>query len=77
MLNTTLVSQLEKAFIANLLDKQIKSAISHVEKLCSCVQGMSSKVLVTGNFNAGKLMFVNALLGREIMCIRALHNIIL
>ena len=65
--DTTLVSQLEKASIANLLDERIESAISHVEKLRSRVQDTSSKVLVTGDLNAGKSTFVNALLGREVM----------
>ena len=62
-----LVSQLEKASIANLLDERIESAISHVDKLRTRVQDTSSKVLVTGDLNAGKSTFVNALLGREVM----------
>ena len=62
-----LVSQLEKASIANLLDERIESAISHIDKLRTRVQETSSKVLVTGDLNAGKSTFVNALLGREVM----------
>ena len=63
----SLVSQLEKASIANLLDERIGSSINHIEKLRNRVEDASSKVLVTGDLNAGKSTFVNALLRREIM----------
>ena len=62
-----LVSQLEKSSIANLLDERILSSMSHVDKLRTRVEDTSSKVLVTGDLNAGKSTFVNALLRREIM----------
>jgi len=62
-----LVSQLEKSSIANLLDERIASSISHVDKLRTRVEDTSSKVLVTGDLNAGKSTFVNALLRREVM----------
>ena len=63
----TLVSQLEKSSIANLLDERIASSVSHVDKLRTRVEDTSSKVLVTGDLNAGKSTFVNALLRREVM----------
>ncbi|KAK7054383.1 mitofusin [Paramarasmius palmivorus] len=63
----SLVSQLEKASIANLLDDRIESSLNHVDKLRLRVEDTSSKVLVTGDLNAGKSTFVNALLRREIM----------
>ncbi|TEB22772.1 transmembrane GTPase fzo1 [Coprinellus micaceus] len=63
----SLVSQLEKASIANLLDDRIGSSLSHIEKLRLRVEDTSSKVLVTGDLNAGKSTFVNALLRREVM----------
>lgn len=63
----SLVSQLEKASIANLLDERIGSSISHIDKLRLRVEDTSSKVLVTGDLNAGKSTFVNALLRREVM----------
>jgi mitofusin len=63
----SLVSQLEKSSIANLLDERIGSSISHIDKLRLRVEDTSSKVLVTGDLNAGKSTFVNALLRREIM----------
>jgi mitofusin len=62
-----LVSQLEKSSIANLLDERIASSLNHVEKLRTRVEDTSSKVLVTGDLNAGKSTFVNALLRREVM----------
>ncbi len=63
----SLVSQLEKSSIANLLDERIASAVNHIEKLRLRVEDTSSKVLVTGDLNAGKSTFVNALLRREVM----------
>ncbi|KAG8957307.1 mitofusin, partial [Tulasnella sp. 419] len=66
---TALVSQLEKASIASLLDERIASSMKHVEKLRLRVQDTSSKVLVTGDLNAGKSTFVNALLGRDVMTV--------
>ncbi|GBE85080.1 hypothetical protein BKA93DRAFT_825871 [Sparassis latifolia] len=62
-----LVSQLEKSSIANLLDERISTAVAHIDKLRLRVEDTSSKVLVTGDLNAGKSTFVNALLRREIM----------
>ncbi|RPD54674.1 hypothetical protein L226DRAFT_535823 [Lentinus tigrinus ALCF2SS1-7] len=62
-----LVSQLEKSSIANLLDDRIMNAVHHLDKLRSRVEDTSSKVLVTGDLNAGKSTFVNALLRREVM----------
>ncbi|OSX57165.1 hypothetical protein POSPLADRAFT_1076376 [Postia placenta MAD-698-R-SB12] len=63
----TLVSQLEKSSIANLLDERISTAVNHMDRLRLRVEDTSSKVLVTGDLNAGKSTFVNALLRREIM----------
>jgi mitofusin len=62
-----LVSHLEKASIANLLDERIAHSIKHIDKLRARVEDTSSKVLVTGDLNSGKSTFVNALLHREIM----------
>jgi len=63
----SLVSQLEKSSIANLLDERISTSINHIDKLRTRVEDTSSKVLVTGDLNAGKSTFVNALLRREVM----------
>lgn len=64
---SSLVTQLEKSSIANLLDERIGASINHIDKLSLRVQDTSSKVLVTGDLNAGKSTFVNALLRREVM----------
>lgn len=64
---SSLVTQLEKASIANLLDDRISAAMAHLEKLRLRVQDTASKVLVTGDLNAGKSTFVNALLKRDVM----------
>lgn len=64
---SSLVSQLEKASIANLVDDRISAALTHIDKLRQRVEDKSSKVLVTGDLNAGKSTFVNALLRKEIM----------
>jgi mitofusin len=63
----TLVSQLEKSSIANLLDERIAASVNHIDRLRLRVEDTSSKVLVTGDLNAGKSTFVNALLRREVM----------
>ena len=63
----SLVSQLEKSSIANLLDERISTSVTHIDKLRLRVEDTSSKVLVTGDLNAGKSTFVNALLRREVM----------
>ncbi|KAI0698458.1 hypothetical protein BC835DRAFT_1268952 [Cytidiella melzeri] len=64
---SSLVSQLEKSSIANLVDERISAAITHIEKLRQRVEDTSSKVLVTGDLNAGKSTFVNALLRKNVM----------
>jgi len=63
----SLVSQLEKTSIANLLEERITTSLNHIAKLRLRVDDTSSKVLVTGDLNAGKSTFVNALLRREVM----------
>lgn len=64
---SSLVTQLEKSSIANLLDDRINASMQHVDKLRQRVEDTSSKVLVTGDLNSGKSTLVNALLRREVM----------
>lgn len=64
---TSLVSQLGKSSIANLIDERIAASLNHLDKLRLRVEDTSSKVLVTGDLNAGKSTFVNAILGRPVM----------
>jgi mitofusin len=64
---TELVHSLEKASIASLLDGKISSSIKHLLNLRERIEDTSSKVLVTGDLNAGKSTFCNALLRRKIL----------
>ncbi|VDB91823.1 unnamed protein product [Peniophora sp. CBMAI 1063] len=62
-----LVHQLERASIANLLDDRLTASMTHLDKLRVRVEDTSSKVLVTGDLNAGKSTLVNRLLSRDVM----------
>ncbi|SZF02444.1 unnamed protein product [Blumeria hordei] len=64
---TELVHSLEKGSIASLLDGKISSSIKHLHALRERIDDTSSKVLVTGDLNAGKSTFCNALLRRKIL----------
>ncbi|KAK4992348.1 mitofusin [Elasticomyces elasticus] len=64
---TELVHSLEKQSIASLLDGQISSGIRHLFALRERIEDTSSKVLVTGDLNAGKSTFCNALLRRKVL----------
>lgn len=62
-----LVHSLEKTSIASLLDGKISQSIKHLLSLRDRIEDTSSKVLVTGDLNAGKSTFCNALLRRNIL----------
>lgn len=64
---TELVHSLEKASIAALLDGKISQSIKHLLSLRDRIEDTSSKVLVTGDLNAGKSTFCNALLRRKVL----------
>jgi mitofusin len=64
---TELVHSLEKSSIASLLDGKISSSIKHLLSLRERIEDTSSKVLVTGDLNAGKSTFCNALLRRKVL----------
>ena len=62
-----LVHSLEKGSIASLLDGRISSSIKHLLALRDRIEDTSSKVLITGDLNAGKSTFCNALLRRKVL----------
>lgn len=64
---TELVHSLEKQSIASLLDGKINQSIRHLLSLRDRIEDTSSKVLVTGDLNAGKSTFCNALLRRKLL----------
>lgn len=64
---TEIVHSLEKSSVASLLDNQINNSIRHLFSLRERIEDTSSKVLVTGDLNAGKSTFCNALLRRKIL----------
>ncbi len=65
--HTELVHSLEKHSIASLLDNKINQSVRHLLSLRDRIDDTSSKVLVTGDLNAGKSTFCNALLRRKLL----------
>ena len=62
-----LVHSLEKNSVASLLDGKISQSIKHLQALRDRIEDTSSKVLITGDVNAGKSTFCNALLRRRVL----------
>ncbi|WWC91339.1 uncharacterized protein L201_006282 [Kwoniella dendrophila CBS 6074] len=60
-----LISHLEKASISALLDNRITASLEHLSHLRKRVYDAQSRVLVTGDLNAGKSTLINALLRRD------------
>ncbi|KAI9676625.1 MAG: mitofusin [Trizodia sp. TS-e1964] len=67
MSQAELVHSMERKSIASLLDGKIRQSIRHLTALRDRIEDTSSKVLVTGDLNAGKSTFCNALLRRKIL----------
>ncbi|KAI5955199.1 FZO1 [Candida jiufengensis] len=62
-----LVANLDKKSIASLLEKKLNNQIKYLLNLQDRVDDTSSKVFVTGDLNAGKSTFCNALLRRKLL----------
>ena len=57
----------DRKTISSLLDGKINQSIRHLQSLKERIEDTSSKVLVTGDLNAGKSTFCNALLRRKVL----------
>ena len=58
---------MKKDSIASLLDGKIRQIVRHLRLLQDRIEDTSSRVLVTGDLNAGKSTFCNALLRRKVL----------
>ncbi|KAJ2742118.1 mitofusin [Coemansia sp. BCRC 34301] len=65
--DSDVIGSLEESSIARLLDERLQQCEAHIDKLIARVTDKSSKILVTGDLNAGKSTLVNALLRRDIL----------
>jgi mitofusin len=63
----SLIGSLEASSVATLLQEKLAEAASYLDRLYKRVSDTSSKVFITGDLNAGKSTFVNALLRREVV----------
>lgn len=66
-LNKDIITSLDKKTILTLLDQKLSLQIKYLMNLKDRVDDTSSKVFVTGDLNAGKSTFCNALLRRKIL----------
>ncbi|WVR09165.1 hypothetical protein IAU60_006227 [Kwoniella sp. DSM 27419] len=60
-----LISHLEKSSISALLETRISASLDHLNSLQKRIYDAHSRVLVTGDLNAGKSTLINALLRRD------------
>ncbi|WFC98077.1 mitofusin [Malassezia yamatoensis] len=65
--STTLVDSLEKSSVGQLLDQRMERSVGHLNNLRLRITDTQSKVLITGDLNAGKSTFINALMRRSMM----------
>lgn len=61
----SLISHLEKSSISALLDNRLAASLDHLALLQKRIHDAQSRVLVTGDLNAGKSTLINALLRRN------------
>lgn len=62
-----LVDSLEKSSVGQLLDGRMTRSMQHLKSLRVRITDTQSKVLVTGDLNAGKSTLINALLRRDLV----------
>ncbi|ORY85628.1 P-loop containing nucleoside triphosphate hydrolase protein [Protomyces lactucae-debilis] len=62
-----IISTMNPKAVGEIMEKQFIKTLQHLEKLITRVDDTSSKVLVTGDLNAGKSTFCNALLRQTIL----------
>ncbi|GAA6063265.1 hypothetical protein JCM10212_004999 [Sporobolomyces blumeae] len=62
-----LLPSLSLSTLSQLLSRRLATSLGHLNQLRSRVIDTNSRILVTGDLNAGKSTFVNALLRREVM----------
>ncbi|KAF6071422.1 Dynamin family protein [Candida albicans] len=65
--NSNTMANLDKKSIANLLEKKLLQQVKYLLNLKDRIDDTTSKVFVTGDLNAGKSTFCNALLRRKIL----------
>ncbi|KAI8914751.1 hypothetical protein DFJ77DRAFT_490127 [Powellomyces hirtus] len=65
--STTNASFNDQTLISQLLASKLDECTAHLDRLQTRISDTRSKVLVTGDLNAGKSTFVNAVLRREIV----------
>ena len=58
---------MDRRAVAALLDGRIGRSVQHLQRLRDRIEDTASKVLVTGDLNAGKSTFCNALLRRKVL----------
>jgi len=61
----SIINHLEKSSISSLLDNRLAASLDHLALLRKRIYDAHSRVLVTGDLNAGKSTLVNALLRRD------------
>ncbi|KAJ2704444.1 mitofusin, partial [Coemansia spiralis] len=65
--DSDVMGSLEESSIARLFDERLAQCEGHVDKLIARVADKASKILVTGDLNAGKSTLVNALIRHDIL----------
>ncbi|KAJ1799414.1 mitofusin [Coemansia sp. RSA 2399] len=65
--DSDVMGSLEESSISRLFDERLLQCEMHIDKLIARVTDKSSKILVTGDLNAGKSTLVNALIRKDIL----------